>query len=200
MRTGKRPTAVAAALVAAAVLTAALGTGCGDRVKAEVKELLEEAREHHRKSVEAIRELDDFNKKWEELLEGEQTPETIPEARSLILAAQKSVETANSELKDMEGILLKVEGKDVSKEMKTYCGMKVEALREQEKWLEVGLQAMQVRLQIIDDYEAGATPQQLLEERERLDRLEQEAQQHAKKAQAMHQDANDYYEEKKIGG
>lgn len=102
--------------------------------------------------------------------------------------------------KDTERPFLAVLDMDASREMKTYARMKLEALREQEKIFEVDLRAMLLRIQFMAEQEAGPPIERVLQLQKEISDLEKEEAQRLKKARALYDDANDYYDEKKLGG
>lgn len=197
MRTAR--TAPFAALCA--VLIAVLAGCGGPKVTPEARGLLDEVNGHARKSVEYLKAVDDTQKQFSELVSGqtEPTTETVAKARVLLVSAEGSEEAALSELKQMESALTELGEKDVSPELKKYAVMKLEAVREQEKFVETELEAMSVRKQVISAFETGATIGQLLELQKRISELESAAKEYAVKAKALHEDANDYFREKDLG-
>ena len=192
--------AVVVSLAAAVALAAIVPLGCGsDKTKAQVNELFKQASEHSDNFVKAMNGLQKFQKTWEQLFAGsEETPQTIPTGQALLASAEKILLTARGEIKAMQDDLVKVKELDVSKDMKTYIDMKTGALDEQIKTLDIELQAMQAREKLLSDYQADASIQQLAADEQQVSQLETQAKDHSDQAKKLHQDANDYYTDKKL--
>jgi len=186
---------LACSLILVALLL--LGAGCGDEVSSEVKGLLAEANNHLEKSAAATLKLEEFQKDWGNLAaSAEVTGDTIAEAMALVDVAQKNLVEALEELKAAEKAMQGVKGSDVSKEMKTYTDMKLDAMEEQEKMLELELRAMTIRVQALSEPESEILRERLVEYERQIAELNEEAREHASRAQSLHIDANEYYDEK----
>ncbi len=187
-------------LLACSFLLVALllvGAGCGDEVSSEVRGLLAEANNHLEKSAAATLKLEEFQKDWENLATStEVTGDTVAEAMVLVDVAQKNLVEALEEVKAAEKAMHGVKGSDVSKEMKTYTEMKLDAMEEQEKMLELELRAMTIRVQALSEPESDILPERLAEYEKQIAELDEEAREHAGRAQSLHIDANEYYDEK----
>ncbi len=190
---------LAAALALLAVVS--LAAGCGSGQTEAARELLQEANEHLSKSAEAVKGLAGFQENWEALVESVQgdPAEAAPKLRALLLTAQSSEQKALAELKLAQSVLLSLKSEPVSKEMKSYLDMKLDALAEQIKGLEQELQAMPVRLEVVSLVERGGTMEEVLPLHQQINEMETRARELLLKAGAMHQDANDYYDEKQLG-
>lgn len=187
---------------ALALLTVVLlAVGCGSGQTEATRELLLEANSHLSRSADAIKGLSDFQKNWEALTQGQQgdLAEATSKLRGLLLAAQSSEQEALSELKQAESALLSAKSEPVSKEMKRYLDMKLDALSEQKKGLEQELLVMSLRLDLVSAVEQGATFDQVLPLQQQIDEMEARSRELFLKAGVMHRDANDYYDEKQFG-
>ncbi|MBU4391179.1 MAG: hypothetical protein KJ907_00885 [Actinobacteria bacterium] len=114
----------------------------------------------------------------------------------LVDVAQKNLVEALEEVKAAEKAMHGVKGSDVSKEMKTYTEMKLDAMEEQEKIFELELRAMTIRVQALSEPESDILPERLAEYEKQIAELDKEAREHAGRAQSLHIDANEYYDEK----
>lgn len=173
------------------------GAGCGDPISSEVKELLGEVNSHLEKAKSATMKLEEFKRGWAALEKSEQvTEQMVAQAVTLLNNASESLTTAIEELKEAGKTLLTIKRMRVSEEMKEYAGMKNDAISEQEKMLELGLRAMAVRAQALSEPESEDLIERLEEYERQIIELEEEALEHATRAQTLHIDANDYYDEK----
>ncbi|MBU1670447.1 MAG: hypothetical protein KKF41_15345 [Actinobacteria bacterium] len=172
--------------------------GCGSGGTETVRQELQEANRHISASAEAIKGLSDFQRSWEELVTGGQA-DSAPEVRALLLEAQASEKKALSELELAEKTLRGAWGEPVSEEMKTYLEMKLDALSEQIAGLEEELLAMPIRLEVISLVEKEAPLDQVLQLHRQIEEKEARSMELLRNAGVMHQDANDYYDEKQLG-
>ncbi|MBU4174033.1 MAG: hypothetical protein KKB90_05145 [Actinobacteria bacterium] len=120
----------------------------------------------------------------------------MAKAMVLVDVAQKNLVEALEEVKAAEKAMHGVKGSDVSKEMKTYTEMKLDAMEEQEKIFELELRAMTIRVQALSEPESDILPERLAEYEKQIAELDKEAREHAGRAQSLHIDANEYYDEK----
>ncbi len=187
-------------LLACSLLLAVLllvGPGCGDKVNSEVRGLLAEVNDHLEKSAAATLKMEEFQKDWESLASStEVTEATVAEAMVLVDMAEKNLVEALKEVKAAEKAMQGVRGSDVSKEMKTYTEMKLDAMEEQEKMLELELRTMIIRVQALSEPESDILPERLAEYEKQIAELNEEGREQAGRAQSLHIDANEYYEEK----
>lgn len=196
MRTAGRIKAAAALVLAAAILA-----GCGGpRVSPEARELLEAARGHASDSAESLEAVEVARKRFLEMVSAQAVPgvEALEGAALLLDSAERSEEKALSELKQMESVLSRLRGMEPGEELGRYVEMKLEAVREQEKFIETELEAMALRKRIITESGSGASLEQLFDLRSRTAGLEESAEEHAVRARALHEDAEDFFEEKKL--
>lgn len=197
MRKASRAPAALICLVLVALLA-----GCGDpKVTPEARELLDRMNGHARESVKYLEAVDDTRKRFSEIVAPQDEPgaETVEKAGLLLDSAESSEEKALSELKQMESSLAELGEMEVGPELHKYSRMKLEAVREQEKYVETELEAMSLRKQVIASFKTDATLGQLLDLQARITELETTAKDYALRAKALHEDANDYYKEKKLG-
>ena len=174
-----------------------MGAGCGDEVSSEVRGLLAEVNNHLEKSAAATLKLEEFQKDWENLATStEVTGDTVAEALVLVDVAQKNLVEALEEMKAAERAMQGVKGFDVSKEMKTYTEMKLDAMEDQGKMLELEMRAMTIRVQALSEPESEILSERLAEYEKQIAELDEEAREHACRAQSLHIDANEYYDEK----
>lgn len=182
-------TAVAICLALSAV------TGCESELEGEVKEKLVEADSHQKNSIADIQKFEESRELLKNIFDEPFGVDTVARARAALGAAQVSLKAALTEVQEMEKILLEVKGMPVSPDMKTYCEMKISALDELEQTVDLELKATQVLGQAIDQFEAGGDFDTLLQQ---VAQLESESQRHAEESSRQHQDANDFFEEKKL--
>lgn len=182
----------------ATIVALSLVAGCGSDGTETVRQELQEANRHISASAEAIKGLSDFQRSWEELVTGGQA-DSAPEVRALLLEAQASEQKALSELELAEKALRGARGEPVSEEMKTYLDMKLDALSEQIAGLEEELLAMPIRLEVISLVEKEAPLDQVLQLHLQIEEKEARSMELLRNAGVMHQDANDYYDEKQLG-
>ena len=185
----------ASLLAAAAVFMLAVGCGCEDKSISEVRAMLREANAHISEFQEQMKDLAGFKDRWNKALS---SGAGTADMRNLLASAQKSIEVALRELRESEKSLGAVKGMKISPEMEKYVSMKMEALEEDQKWLELELLAMPLRFQLIDMSEQGATIEEVVSVEQQISDLEKEAAAHRSKAGALHRDANDYYDEQKL--
>jgi hypothetical protein len=174
-----------------------LGAGCGDEVSSEVRGLLAEVNNHLEKSAAAALKLEEFQRDWGNLAAStEVTEDTVAAAMGLVDVAQKNLVEALEEVKAAEKAMQSVKGSDVSKEMKTYTEMKLDAMEEHEKMLELELRAMTIRVQALSEPESDILLERLAEYEKQIAEIDEEAREHADRAKSLHIDANEYYYEK----
>lgn len=174
-----------------------LGAGCGDEVRSKVRGLLAEVNDHLEKSAAATLKLEEFHEDWGNLATlTEVTEDTVAEAMVLVDVAKKNLVEALEEVKAAEKAMQGVKGSDVSEEMKTYAEMKLDAMEEHEKMLELELRAMTIRVQALSEPESDILLERLAEYERQIAELDEETQEHADRAQSLHIDANEYYDEK----
>ena len=182
-----------------AVLTLAMCLGgCGGQ-DAELRGRLEEAYSHLQKSSQHIEGLESFQGRWEKAATGAQSGESTEEMKKLLEEARDTEEAALAELEKGARTLYEASRMPASEEMKRYLKMKLDAVGEQGKALEVELEAMKVRLDMLDDSAAGAVLDSETVRKMRLvGELEKESRSHAEEASRLDQEAKDYYESKKL--
>lgn len=184
--------ALAAVLLGVALIA---GAGCMSQLDRDVEQKLEEADSHQKSSIQDIQKFEASYADLKKIFEEPFGADTVARARAALGAGQASLKAALTEVQEMEKILLEVKDMPVSPDMKTYCDMKVGALSEQEQAVDLELKATQVLGQAIDQFEAGGDMNALLQQ---VGELEGEAQKHAEEANRLHQEANDFFDEKKL--
>ncbi|MDD5748806.1 MAG: hypothetical protein PHP64_07170 [Actinomycetota bacterium] len=170
--------------------------GCGKKMSVDARRLLSEAAEHHRKSFEAIKVLDTFYQEWVKVLSGEGSQEEMERAKSLLESAEGGVNVAISEVREMGRDFEDLMGLDVDRELMEYCEMKLDALKQQEEALKIITTVLSLKKKQLDDYVSGAQLEQVIQTEREISKFEEQAQEKLKKSKIMHEDANDYYEEK----
>ncbi len=187
------------AAAALAVAFCAVVTGCAGGSNAEADRFIRESNRHLARAAEEVGNLKEFNAGWQSLLTGRAGEETARQVRELLEKARKSEEVALAEVKAAGKAVTAIKEQSVSSEMKTYADMKLEALEEQERFLGTELEAMDMRLSAISSLLEGATLESVLTMEKRIDSLELEAGEQAKTASELHEKANAYFKEKKLG-
>jgi uncharacterized phage infection (PIP) family protein YhgE len=179
------------------LLCVPLQAGCGGGPDAEVKQLLEEVNAHLEQVAKDLGGIEEVKQRWEELAGADEfTQETIAQAMALLEQGQSTVTSALKNLSEAVGALQEVKGLEISREMSSYVDMKLGALAEQKKSLELQLRAMVLRTQAFAEPESENLFDKLLDYRQQIDELEQRAIESAEQARKAHLDANDYYDEK----
>lgn len=184
---------------ASSLVVLLLFAGCAGGLNPQAKRLLTDISMHNRKSLEEIKKLDVFYSEWGKLFEGEETEDTIRKAESLIDGAIGSVSAALGEVREMENDFRNIRELDVSSDMRKYCDMKVDALKEQGRALDLVIRGLEMRKELLRAYESGADIEELVSREREIEDVEKEAKTHLDKAKVLHEDANDYYREKRIG-
>lgn len=190
---------VTALLLVFTVLVGVLAMGCDSGLSPEVRELLTEAKSHYDKAVEAVKVVSGLQKRLNDLSSAELTPETIAQVKKIISAARQGDEVALKEVKEAGSALLEIKDIDASREMKTYVGLRTAALREQEKLVQLDLERMDLGSQVLTEIETNAPVEQRVATLEKLQQVVEEYTRQDSRVQALHRDAADYYEEKKLG-
>jgi hypothetical protein len=99
----------------------------------------------------------------------------------------------------MQKLLRQVKSLHSSEELDQYSDMRLEALAEQKKLVDVEIEAIDLRAEFIKQVLAGTTIEQIATFERKIADLETQARQLALKARALNEDADDYYKEKKLG-
>jgi hypothetical protein len=184
--------------VAAVLALAICLNGCGGQ-DARLQEKLEEAFSHLQKSSQHIKGLEGFEERWKSAVSGEDEVEPVGELAEMLEDAKATEESALAELEQGEDTLGQALRMPASEEMKRYLRLKLDAVGEQGKALEAELEAMKVRLDMLDDPVAGVAPDSETVRKMRLvSELEGESKGHADEAARLDREANDYYESKKL--
>lgn len=184
-----------AALLSAAVLTAA---GCG-RSDRQAQSLIRESNRHLAKAAAEVKGLAGFDAEWREVVSSKAGSEAARSVRALLEEARGREEKALAEVKAAAEAIAGINELDVGGELKTWAGMKLAALEEQRRFLEIELEAMDLRLQAMEGLLAGATLKEALMAEKRIGVLEKESRELARKAQDLQRKANAYFEERKLG-
>ncbi len=187
--------ALLAALLAAASLTAA---GCG-RTDRQAQDLIRESNRHLAKAADEIKGLAGFDARWREVVSSKAGSEAALSVKGMLENARGREEKALAEVKAAMEAIAGIKGLDAGEDLKTWAGMKLAALEEQQGFLEIELEAMDLRLQAMDDLLEGAILKDTLMAEKRIDVLEKESRERARKAYDLHKKANAYFKERKLG-
>lgn len=185
-----------AAIVVSVVL---LVTGCGGS-SPQAGDLIQESNSHLSKAAAEVKDLGEFNTQWAALVSGKADSQAAGQVKELLEQARQRERKALAEVQAATESIAKIKDLKVSGEMRTWAGMKLAALEEQEKFLESELKAMDLRLQAIDSFLAGSSVESILVSEKQISVLEKESLEHAKRASELHKEANAYFKEKKLGG
>jgi hypothetical protein len=190
-----RVTAVITAFVV--VFTVVCGCGGSDP---RVRELLREANSHLKASAGYVKEVEESARKQAQLTSGQTAEESAAGQRQLLSEARKAIESALEELDKATVAFESAGDKGLSTETRTYIEMKVDAVAEQKKSLEAGLQATDLRIKLADDTIAGAPLDEAwVRTVQRIAKLDGESKSYVGKAAELNKKADDYYDSKNLG-
>lgn len=188
------------AIACAVLLLVALGAGCGQQTDPRVQRLLKDASAHVSKAAEVTKSIEAFNKEWQTLITGQANPQIATRLEEL-LSRTKASETASlDETIAARDDYAKAAKLPLSSSWKKYVDLRHQALDEQEKFLALELQAMDLRIKVAQGEVAGDQLQTLIDLEKKIGTLEEQSAAHARRAGALHKEASDYYREQKLGG
>ena len=185
-----------ATAVITTTLVVALVGGCGGP-DSRVLELLRQSNSHLKKAAEYLGQVAELGRKQAEFDKGQTDAEGLKETLN---EARKVAEASLDEVKKA-AVALKSAGEYRSSGgTKTYIEMKVDAVEEQKKSLETGLQAMGLRTELADDTISGVqSSEEVVQTLKRISELDEETERHADRAAELHKKADNYYEGKNSG-
>jgi len=184
----------------AVAILVSLAAGCGQQTDPRVQQLLKDANAHVSKAAEVTKSIEAFNKQWQTLTTGQADPQIATELDQLFTTTKASETASLDETKAARDDYAKAAKLPLSASWKKYVDLRHQALDEQEQFMALELQAMDLRIEVAKGEEAGTPLQTLIDLERKISSLEDQSAAHAKRAAALHKEASDYYREHKLGG
>lgn len=180
-----------ASLAITTTLVVALVGGCGGP-DPRVAVLLRQSNSHLKKAAEHLGRVAEFGRKQADFDKGQTDAEGL---RETLNQARKAAEASLEEVEKALAALESAGGYRSSGGTKTYIGMKVDAVEEQKKSLETGLQAIGLRIELSDDTISGVqSGEAVVQKLKRISELDDETGRHADRSAELHKKADNYYE------
>lgn len=188
------------AIVVVAALGALVAAGCGQADDSKVQSLLEKARAHHDKASEQLEGLSEFSQQWNKLVSGTLGEEDLPRLETLLTEARDKERAALEQVAEGRKALQEAAALKAGPEMEHYLDLKLQEVQEQEQLLEAELEAMDLRIEAVKGQQAGESLESLIIREKRIDTLEKESIEHARRASELNKEADEYFEDNNLGG
>jgi len=185
-----------AVTVITAALVVAIVSSCGGS-DSQVAELLRQSNSHLKKAAEYLEQVAELGRKQEELQKVQAGEESLKET---LIGARKAAKASLGEVEKAATALGSAGKRTSSVSMRTYIEMKVDAVEEQKKSLETGVQALDLRIELADDTISGAqSSESVVKALKRISELDEETKRHADRTAELHKRADNFHENKNSG-
>lgn len=173
-----------------------LVVGCGNEgASSEVGSKLKLVNDHLRSAAGLLEESARLREELNDLYSDGLSDEDCLEATGLLEKIQENTRKALDEVGEAEAGLVAVQGMDMGEEMETYVEMKLSAIVEQARSLELELEVMLLVKKILAARKTKAPEEEIIEYEKQMSELQEQVKESAANAQNLHREANDYYEE-----